>query len=31
MIVIGTLMLTGVWTAIIYSLQNLIGGTVLPI
>jgi cytochrome c-type biogenesis protein len=31
MIAIGLLMVTGVWTEIIYSLQNLIGGTVLPI
>ena len=31
MIGIGILMVTGVWTAIIYSLQNLIGGTLLPI
>lgn len=31
MIIIGTLMVSGVWTAIMYSLQNLIGGTVLPI
>jgi len=31
MIGIGILMVTGVWTAILYSLQNLIGGTVLPI
>jgi cytochrome c-type biogenesis protein len=31
MVGIGVLMVTGVWTAIVYSLQNLIGGTVLPI
>lgn len=31
MIVIGVLMVTGIWTAIVYSLQDLIGGTVLPI
>jgi len=31
MIVIGLLMVTGVWTEIIYSMQNLISGTVLPI
>jgi len=31
MVAIGVLMVTGVWTAILYSLQNLIGGTVLPI
>lgn len=31
MIGIGVLMVTGMWTAIIYSLQNLIGGTLLPI
>jgi cytochrome c-type biogenesis protein len=31
MIVIGILMVTGIWTTIVYSLQDLIGGTVLPI
>ncbi len=31
MIVIGVLMVTGIWTTIVYSLQDLIGGTVLPI
>ena len=31
MIAIGALMVTGIWTAIVYSLQDLIGGTVLPI
>ena len=31
MIAIGVLMVTGIWTAIVYSLQDLIGGTVLPI
>jgi cytochrome c-type biogenesis protein len=31
MVGIGLLMVTGVWTAIMYSLQTLIGGTVLPI
>jgi cytochrome c-type biogenesis protein len=31
MIAIGGLMVTGVWTTILYSLQSLIGGTVLPI
>jgi len=31
MLAIGILMVTGVWTAVIYSMQNLIGGTVLPI
>ena len=31
MIGIGVLMVTGAWTAILYSLQDLIGGTVLPI
>jgi cytochrome c-type biogenesis protein len=31
MVAIGVLMVTGVWTAILYSLQNLIGGTVLPL
>jgi cytochrome c-type biogenesis protein len=28
---IGVLMVSGLWTVIIYSLQDLIGGTVLPI
>lgn len=31
MVGIGVLMVSGVWTTIMYSLQNLIGGTVLPI
>lgn len=31
LIVIGVLMITGLWTAWIYSLQALIGGFVLPI
>lgn len=31
MIAIGVLMVTGLWTAILYSVQDLIGGTVLPI
>ena len=31
MIAIGGLMVTGVWTTILYSLQSLIGGTGLPI
>jgi cytochrome c-type biogenesis protein len=31
MIAIGFLMVSGMWTGILYSLQDLIGGTVLPI
>lgn len=31
MISIGVLMVTGVWTALMYAIQPLIGGTVLPI
>jgi cytochrome c-type biogenesis protein len=31
MIGIGVLMVTGVWTALMYAIQPLIGGTVLPI
>lgn len=31
LIVLGVLMVTGVWTAWIYSLQDLIGGYLLPI
>jgi cytochrome c-type biogenesis protein len=31
MVGIGVLMVSGLWTVIIYSLQDLIGGTVLPI
>lgn len=31
MVGIGVLMVSGVWTTVMYSLQNLIGGTVLPI
>jgi cytochrome c-type biogenesis protein len=31
MIAIGVLMVTGIWTALVYSLQDLISGTVLPI
>ena len=31
MIAIGLLMVTGIWTVILYSMQDLIGGTVLPI
>ncbi|MEQ1734902.1 MAG: cytochrome c biogenesis protein CcdA [Rhodoglobus sp.] len=31
MVGIGVLMVTGVWTAIMYALQDIIGGTVLPI
>jgi cytochrome c-type biogenesis protein len=31
LIVIGVLMITGLWTAWIYSLQAMIGGTTLPV
>jgi cytochrome c-type biogenesis protein len=31
MVLIGALMVSGLWTILIYSLQPLIGGTVLPI
>ena len=31
MILTGILMITGLWTMLIYSLQTLIGGTLLPI
>jgi cytochrome c-type biogenesis protein len=31
MVAVGVLMITGIWTTIVYSLQDLIGGTVLPI
>lgn len=31
MVVIGTLMVSGAWTALIYQMQTLITGTVLPI
>jgi cytochrome c-type biogenesis protein len=31
LIILGSLMVTGIWTAIIYQLQSLIGGFVTPI
>lgn len=31
MVLIGALMVSGLWTTLLYAIQPLIGGTVLPI